>query len=84
MKSYTKLYMRYFNYKIVEDIFCEICTAPAKDLHHIRRRGMGGSKSADAIENLMALCRFCHEKFGDKKQYLEYLQTIHQQKLNSK
>jgi hypothetical protein len=43
---------------------------------------MGGSKFADRIENLMALCRICHTKYGDNKQWLEYLQQRHQLKLD--
>lgn len=84
MKAHTKVYMRYFSYAIAEDIFCEICSAPAKDLHHIRARGMGGSKQANNIENLMALCRSCHESFGDKKQHVEYLQKVHQEKIDAR
>jgi 5-methylcytosine-specific restriction endonuclease McrA len=41
-------------------IACEVCGATAVDIHHIESRGMGGSKHADTIENLMALCRTCH------------------------
>ena len=39
---------------------CEVCGAKAVDIHHIEARGMGGSKTKDVIENLMALCRSCH------------------------
>jgi 5-methylcytosine-specific restriction endonuclease McrA len=39
---------------------CEVCRATAVDIHHIESRGMGGSKTADTIDNLMALCRECH------------------------
>ena len=41
----------------------------AVDIHHIEPRQAGGSKLKDTIENLMALCRKCHLKYGDKKQY---------------
>jgi hypothetical protein len=43
---------------------------------------MGGSKEADNIENLMALCREDHIKFGDNKQYKDFLKEKHQEKLN--
>jgi 5-methylcytosine-specific restriction endonuclease McrA len=46
------------------------------DIHHIERRGMGGTKQ-DKIENLMALCRKCHIEKGDKKQFKKELKTIH-------
>lgn len=47
---------------------CEVCGSSAKDIHHIEPRGMGGRKSKDVIENLMALCRKCHHEadFGTK------------------
>jgi 5-methylcytosine-specific restriction endonuclease McrA len=38
---------------------------------------MGGSKIADTIENLMALCRNCHTEYGDKKQHKEMLIATH-------
>jgi hypothetical protein len=38
---------------------------------------MGGTKKADVIENLMCCCRECHIKYGDKKQYKEFLKDIH-------
>ena len=76
--------MDYFNYKIHEDVLCEICGSPAIDIHHIEARGMGGSKTKDVIENLMALCREHHEQFGDKKQYKEWLTKIHMRKISSR
>jgi hypothetical protein len=39
---------------------------------------MGGSKTKDNIENLMALTRQEHEQYGDKKQYIDYLKSVHQ------
>ena len=77
MKNHTKIYFSYFNFKIPEDCFCEICKSPAVDLHHLERRGMGGSQQKDNIENLMALCRICHIKFGDVPDKLEWLKDIH-------
>lgn len=37
---------------------------------------MGGSKSKDDPNNLMALCRKCHVKYVDKKQYKDFLKQI--------
>ena len=51
------------------------------DVHHVCARSMGGSKHKDFIENLMGLCRKCHEKFGDKKQFKGWLYRVHKQKL---
>jgi hypothetical protein len=43
---------------------------------------MGGSKLRDNIENIMALCRTCHEFYGDKKQHMDFLIITHQIKMN--
>jgi hypothetical protein len=61
-----------------------VCGKTAVDIHHIEARGIGGSKEADAIENLMAICREDHIKFGDKKEYKEWLKSIHLQKLSTR
>lgn len=45
---------------------------------------MGGSKSKDTIENLMALCRQDHIEWGDKKQFKEELQQIHDEYISRK
>lgn len=45
-------------------IRCEVCNALANDIHHIIPRSKFGSKrkdEQDAPENLIALCRTCHE-----------------------
>jgi len=77
MKKHTKIYLNHFKYDISDTIYCEVCNAVAVDIHHIESRGMGGSKFADTIENLQALCRSCHIEYGDKKQHKEYLKGIH-------
>jgi 5-methylcytosine-specific restriction endonuclease McrA len=82
MKNHTKVYMQHFNYAGDEFIPCECCTAKAVDIHHIHARGMGGSKSKDDIENLMAVCRTCHTKYGDAPQHLDYLVKRHKIALN--
>ena len=82
MQKHTKIYFDFFNvdYDPVScwhDCVSEISGEPAIDIHHIDSRGMGGSKNANRIENLMALTREEHELYGDKKQHLEYLKQIH-------
>jgi hypothetical protein len=77
MKKHTKVYLSFFKYDESDFIPCEVCGSQAVDIHHIECRGMGGSKTKDTIGNLMALCRPCHEQFGDKKQHKEYLVNIH-------
>ena len=77
MKPHTKIYFKYFNFKIPEDCFCEICGSHAVDLHNIEARGSGGSSTKDYIENLMAVCRQCHVKFGDVPDKKEWLKEVH-------
>jgi hypothetical protein len=83
MKKHTKVYFDYFCIDQCDFVACEICGNKAVDIHHIDARGMGGSDK-DQIENLMAVCRFCHETFGDKKQFKQYLKDIHIKVLNGK
>ena len=77
MKKHTKIYLDYFNFDELDYIPCEVCLSPAVDIHHIDARGMGGSKTKDTIENLQAVCRGCHLRYGDKKQHKELLKKIH-------
>ena len=70
-------YFEYFGYDTASFVRCEVCGAAANDIHHIQARGMGGSKTADRIENLMALCRKHHEMYGDRKQWKDWLQKVH-------
>lgn len=78
MKKHTHIYMKYFGYGIDDFIGCEVCGNKANDIHHIDCRGMGGGKGKDTIENMMAVCRMCHEKYGDKKEYIELLKQTHE------
>jgi 5-methylcytosine-specific restriction endonuclease McrA len=84
MKKYTKTYLDYFGYSISDFIPCEVCSAKAVDIHHIDSRKMGGDKTGkkDNIDNIMAVCRECHIKYGDKTQYKEFLNNLHLKKLN--
>jgi hypothetical protein len=78
MKKHTKIYMDAFGYGIEDFIPSELDeTKRANDIHHIESRGMGGGKGKDDIENLMALTREEHIKYGDKKQYKEFLKEKH-------
>jgi hypothetical protein len=81
LKKHTKIYLEYFDYGAEDFIPCEVCGARAVDIHHIDCRGMGGSKTKDTIENLMAVCRVCHIEYGDKRQWIDYLKGIHERKV---
>jgi len=82
MQKHTKIYFDFFRYDNSDYISCEACDKyRAVDIHHIEARGMGGSKSKDDIENLMGLCRECHIKYGDKKQWKDWLKAVHQNRI---
>lgn len=81
MQKHTKLYLEEFYPKWgPDDCFeCEIeeCHACATDIHHIEARGMGGRPSKDNVDNLMALCRYHHDAYGDKTEYKQLLAETH-------
>lgn len=76
--------MDYFGYSEGDFIPSELSGLPAVDIHHIEARGMGGTNKADAIENLMALTREEHIKYGDRKQHKEMLKERHKDFMNGK
>jgi hypothetical protein len=69
--------MDFFGYGIDDFIPSELSSERAVDINHIVCRGMGGSKQKDFIENLIALTRSEHIKYGDKKEYMVYLYVKH-------
>ena len=85
MKKHTKLYLQEMGYDETDFICCEVCGAKAVDIHHIEAIGMGGSKTKDVMENLMALCRSCHyaADFGTTLPKY-YLREIHDKRLFSR
>ena len=61
MKKHTKIYCDVFGYDFH---VCEICRGAGVDVHHIDEKGMGGDpqEKKDVIENLICLCRSCHDR----------------------
>lgn len=68
-----------FGYDVSDFIPSEISGKRAVDINHIDARGMGGDPNGDkdVIENLMAVTREEHVKYGDKEQYKEWLKSVH-------
>ena len=84
MKNHTKIYLKEMNYHETDWIPCEMCGQTAVDIHHIEARGMGGSKDKDIIENLMALCRSCHNRYEGNKSDKAMLRIVHLVKMGNR
>jgi len=77
MQNHVKNYLEH--YKPFDTPLCESCGALSCEIHHLVPRSKFGSKTKhlqDRYDNLIALCRTCHEKahssraFNDKlKEY---------------
>lgn len=76
MKKHIKTYFDFFDYGEQDIVCCEVCKDVAVDIHHIVYRSQGGQ---DDIENLMALCRKCHDKAHGKDELFStiFLQQLH-------
>jgi hypothetical protein len=90
MKKHTKIYLEGMKIPICErfeDMYikCEMptCYRPSVDINHIYARGLGGSKTKDYLENLVAMCREHHLDFEAKKISKEELKEIHLNNLPS-
>ena len=78
MRNHTKVYMTFFYLDESDEICCEMCGAcPGQDIHHIKARGLGGSKCMDYIENLICLCRDCHNRAETDKEFNTYCRIEH-------
>lgn len=86
MQNHVKVYLDYFGYCQSDVILCECCGVKAVDIHHIEPRSKFGKKTKhlqDDINNLIALCRQCHN-LAHEINNKEILTEIHKHKLNSK
>ncbi len=75
--------MKFFNLTEGDWIPCSVCNQESVDLHHIEPRSKFGSKrkdEQDKVENLVALCRSCHDKAHANILTKDYLKEL-QQKL---
>ena len=70
MKQYKKNYLKFHGLTTADFIPCKSCSKPGVDLHHLVFKSQGGGDNA---ENLVALCRECHNKAHDSKEFNENL-----------
>jgi 5-methylcytosine-specific restriction endonuclease McrA len=80
MKKHVKIYLESNHLTTADTILCEIraegCESIAVDIHHIDPRGMGGDKTKDVPEDLIAACRNCHNLAEAGKIEREVLKEI--------
>ncbi len=75
MQKYTKLYLDGYGKDETDFIGCAVCNKKATEIHHIISRGKQKSWLMK-LENLMPICRTCHNEYGDRKEYMELLLKI--------
>ena len=77
--KHTDIYFNALGYYKEDMAQCEICGKPATEIHHIERRGLGGTKNPESncLANIMAICRECHIEYGDKVKYKRMLKIKH-------
>lgn len=75
MKPYVKSYMDHYGIGEQDYITCRACLGRrAVDIHHIKFRSLGGT---DEISNLIALCRYCHDKAHNDREFNAKLKLRH-------
>ena len=81
MVKYKQVYLDYYGLDVTDFIGCEICGKTAVDIHHLIIKGMGGSRTKDYIENLIAVCRGCHNKCHGSIEFNTKAKEIHKNNL---
>jgi hypothetical protein len=76
MKKYVKKYIEFWGYGEQDFIPCIVCGERSADVHHLEPKGMGGSKEKDNIENLVALCRRCHDLCHNDKNFNQLVKNM--------
>ncbi len=73
-QKHVKIYINCFEYGEQDVILCENCGKVAVDIHHLIFRSQGGKNN---IENLMALCRKCHQMAHADRKMNGRLKQVH-------
>lgn len=76
MQIYTKNYLKHFNYCKEDFIKCECCNNRASEIHHILNKNRL-TENRNRIENIMAICRECHNNYGEINYLIPLLFEIH-------
>lgn len=81
MQKHTKIYMRYYGYGEQDFIPCLECGTRSTEVHHLLFRSHGGKNN---IENLVALCRKCHDKAHQSREFNNYLKHLNGRNFNNR
>jgi 5-methylcytosine-specific restriction endonuclease McrA len=76
MKNYVKTYHDFFGFTPGEFVPCENCGRQSVEIHHLRPKSLD-KKAENKIENLMALCRSCHDNAHKFKNINDDFKMIH-------
>lgn len=89
MKKYTKTYIEAIGASLGDNtqyIPCECCDGRASEIHHILNKNRliqhGLLKVKDDIFNIMAICRRCHDSYGEDNVFIPLLFKIHIKRIN--
>jgi len=82
MKPYVKTYLTYFSYSEGDFIPCEVCGAKCVEVHHLEPKSIAKAKE-NLIDNLIGVCRDCHNQCHSSRQFNEDAKLIHRKKLLS-
>ena len=83
MKPHVKIYIKHFNLGMDDMWYCELCRHDypinnGLDLHHIKYKSRGGG---DEVENVICLCRKCHDLAHNEEIKPKLLQLAHNRNL---
>ena len=74
MIKYKKIFIDYWGYTIADYIPCACCNSKSIDIHHLIFKSQGGK---DEPDNLISLCRECHNKAHADTDFNNHLKQIH-------
>lgn len=82
MQKYQRTYIKGMGHdpndeSMINNLVSEISGKKADDIHHIKYLMEGIDRQDYPVHRLIALTREEHNKFGDKKQYFDYLLWVH-------
>lgn len=63
MQKYKRDWLKRHGYGIDDKVPCQECGGVACDLHHVKFRSHCSKEEVDKDDNLIPLCRECHNKY---------------------